>query len=89
MELEYSLIIYFVFLLSLFKFFLYSNYTIFSAFYMAVTFSIIMLLIIHPINSDGLDIINSENILYFTIIGFSGLIFISYSMMMAINDTVK
>ena len=87
MELEKSLVIYFIIIISLFKFFLTYNYTAFTSFYMAVTFSVISLLIIHPINSDGLDIINSENILYFTIIGFSGLIFLSYSMMMAINDT--
>ena len=87
MEIKLSLIVYAIMLLVIFIVLRYIKYSSFTSFYIAVVFSVLLLLIIHPINSDGLDIINSENILYFTIIGFSGLIFLSYSMMMAINDT--
>ena len=89
MEIEFSLFIYFVLLIVIFTQKKKIKYTSFSSFFIAIVFSVIVLLILHPINSEDLDNINSENTLYFTIIGFSGLIFILYSMMMAINDVEK
>ena len=86
MELEHSLLIYFCVIFFLFRFFIKACYTIFTSFYIASVLSVILLLIIYPINSEGLDIIKSENMLYFTIIIVSGIIFISYSMIMALND---
>lgn len=86
MEIKLSLIIYSIILVIIFIILRYIKYRSFTSFYIAVVFSVLLLLIIHPINSDGLDTINSENMLYYTIIGFSGLVFILYSMIMAIND---
>jgi len=86
MEIEFSLLIYFIIIITLFISLKKLNYTTFSAFFIAVVFSVISLLILHPVNSEDLDNINSENSLYFTILGFSGIIFILYSMIMAIND---
>ena len=86
MEIKLSLIFYAIIFLILFIILRYIKYSSFTSFYIAVVFSVLSLLIIHPINSDGLESINSENMLYYTIIGFSGLVFILYSMIMAIND---
>lgn len=86
MEITISLSIYFIIAVVIFIGLKYLNYRSFTSFYIAIVFSVLILLIIHPINSEGLDTINSENMLYYTIISFSALVFILYSMIMALND---
>ena len=86
MEITISLSIYFTIAVLIFIGLKYLKYRSFTSFYIAVVFSVLILLIIHPINSEGLDTINSENMLYYTIITFSALVFILYSMIMALND---
>ena len=86
MEIKFSLVIYSIILAALFITMQRIKYSLFTSFYIATILSVLCLLIIHPVNSDGMDTINSENMLYYTIIGFSGIVFILYSMIMAVND---
>jgi len=86
MELSLALILYSVILLTTFLVFIYFNYTVFSAFMLALIVAIIFLNIAFPLNRDELDDINSLTMIYILLQTLTLLVFILYAFITSIKD---
>lgn len=89
MRLGLSLLLYFIVLVIILSGLSYYRFNYFSAFFLAVFISTLFLLVIHPYNSDDLQDINSETLLYYTLIIIYIFVLFTYSMTMAIHDIKK
>ena len=86
MELSLALILYAVILFVSFFILLYFNYTVFSAFMLALIVAIIFLNIAFPLNRDEIDDINSLTMIYILVQTLTLLVFILYAFISSIKD---
>ena len=86
MELNIALITYLVVLIVSFLLFLYINYTVFAAGFLAFIVALIYLNIAYPVTSDELSNINSLTVLYIFIQIFTLFVILIYALIITIGQ---